>query len=163
MLCKQFGWSRVAIISTTDSFGSGLLSSFQLYASNNGIEILASVSFPTLGGPTSNLLGLLNIVKESGAWIIIVEVIDADLTGVLAAAAALDMIGPPYVWVGNSAIPDNVPFGGISTQIGVDHSAPWFQTFANQLLALPASEAVHLQLTPTDVYSALTYGMVGMV
>jgi hypothetical protein len=54
-LCVKFGWSRIAIIATTDVYASGLATTFGLIAPSYGIDIIVTSLFdPGVGSVAPN-------------------------------------------------------------------------------------------------------------
>ncbi|KAJ3156228.1 hypothetical protein HDU86_003992 [Geranomyces michiganensis] len=96
-LVKGFGWQKIAITSSSDSYGEGLLTSAQRYASEFGITVLTSQSFSP---GNTDFTSIIDRIVESEATIILHLGFADDLTLILEAATARGLAATgAYQWI----------------------------------------------------------------
>lgn len=79
-LCLHFGWTQVAIVSSTDSYGSGLAQTIETSAVQSGVTVLANIAVDL---SQSQIDSGLQAIKSSGALILIVVSELADVPAIL--------------------------------------------------------------------------------
>ncbi|KAJ3144454.1 Gamma-aminobutyric acid type B receptor subunit 1 [Geranomyces variabilis] len=96
-LVAGFGWQKIAITSSSDSYGSGLLTSALSYASDYGITVLTSQTFSQ---GTTDFRSIIDRIVESQATIILHLGFARDLGMILEAAYNRGLAATgAYQWV----------------------------------------------------------------
>ena len=97
-IADEMGWGQVATLASSDDYGAGGIGNFETAAGDLGIDILASEKFTQ--GATDIKTQLQNI-KDSGAKIIVLNVIVGDAITVFSQAGDLALTSENgYHWVG---------------------------------------------------------------
>lgn len=86
-LCVHFGWTRVAIISSTDDYGSGLAQTISTTAVQSGVTILANIAIDIT---QSEMDSGMQAIKDSGALILIVVTETTSLPAILSSMQNTD-------------------------------------------------------------------------
>eukprot|EP00455_Lapot_gusevi_P044158 TRINITY_DN5471_c0_g1_i9.p1 TRINITY_DN5471_c0_g1~~TRINITY_DN5471_c0_g1_i9.p1 ORF type:complete len:684 (+),score=100.02 TRINITY_DN5471_c0_g1_i9:321-2372(+) len=167
-LCVGMGWKRVALVFTTDSYSSKLAEVFVATASTLDMKILATTSF---NPGVTDIASQVAIIKSSGATIIVLPMLAADVETVMGVAKTLGMVGPPYVYVGcdgwSSFSTTALPLieGSIQTNPFVPPNAPrfaadWAAMYAtNPMLLANVSVPTSSSVRAFDAVSIIAQGL----
>lgn len=96
-LVKYYGWKRVAIIYSDESYGQGLLDSFSLAAKTLDIEIAAKKSFYKWAN--ASFTGILKDIKDLDLRVILYFANYKDLLILMKTAIDMEMKTADYAWV----------------------------------------------------------------
>ena len=96
-IVKDFGFTEVATIATSDDYGQGGISVFEEEARNLGIKILSSQKFEQNAADVKIQLGA---IKDSQAHVIVINAIVQDAITVFSQAPDVGLTGADYVWIG---------------------------------------------------------------
>jgi ABC-type branched-subunit amino acid transport system substrate-binding protein len=111
------GWSKVAIIYTTESYGQGLATFFTNTARANNVTILSSQPvYP--GSNDAKLLNTAENLKDSGARIFIYFGYPEEYVGLIANAKNVGIYGVGYNWIGGDAM-SNLLYGNYNRTLYV--------------------------------------------
>lgn len=99
-LLRHFKWEAVAVISTSDAYGSGASNVLNNLAPTYNISVLRSTQIPVNSNPAA-IVPNIRSLKESGAKIIVIAAVFADARTILRAAYDEGMLGPQtgYTWI----------------------------------------------------------------
>eukprot|EP00961_Rhodomonas_salina_P152593 2053803-Rhodomonas_salina.1 len=107
MVCKEFGWTRIAILFIDDSYGQGYAQSVENFAAAQGVDVLVSPSF-TSSQPGS-IDNAMQGVSESGARVIFCIAFAQDMEAIAVSATEQGLVGQGYVWLTGDAVdPESV-------------------------------------------------------
>jgi len=136
---KYFGWDRIAIIATSDSYGSSALANFQSIANTHPfkINVLSLVTFPSGSRDSATFDSYLQNMKDSGAFILVAIMTNQDFAPVIAAAQRKGMTGGLYQWVGSVGVTSLLPVGSIGLNIFTDRTTTEFNDFETRYKASP--------------------------
>ncbi len=112
-ILKEFGFTQVATLATSDDYGLGGITVFEEEAKNVGIEVLSAQRFAQ---GASEIKTQLQAIKDSGAHVIVVNTIVADTVTVFSQADDVGLVGEEYVWFGSDGAAQDVVFEN-STEI----------------------------------------------
>ena len=93
VLLTHYGWKEAAIVSTTDTYGTGGRTSFMQAATHLGVDVLSA---PAIAAGTVDAVVVSEAVEEcrgSGARVIVLHMLSRDAQKVLLAAHELGMYG----------------------------------------------------------------------
>ncbi len=97
-IVKEFGWKQVATLATSDDYGAGGIGVFESSAKDLGINVVASEKFTQ---SATDIKTQLQNIKDSGAKVIVLNVIVGDAITVFSQASDLGLTSANgYVWVG---------------------------------------------------------------
>ena len=97
-IVKYFGWKEVATLATSDDYGQGGIKIFEDEAKKQGITVLTSQKF---AGEATDIKSQLLAIKDSGAHVIVLNVIVQDAVTVFSQAADAGITGEGWVWIGS--------------------------------------------------------------
>eukprot|EP00961_Rhodomonas_salina_P221045 2988344-Rhodomonas_salina.1 len=104
MVCKEFGWTRIAIMFIDDSYGQGYARSVQNFGAGQGVDILVAASFSS--GEQASIDTAVHVVQQSGARIIFCITFAQDMEAIARSAAEDGIVGRGYVWMTGDGIKD---------------------------------------------------------
>eukprot|EP00455_Lapot_gusevi_P014942 TRINITY_DN1752_c0_g2_i4.p1 TRINITY_DN1752_c0_g2~~TRINITY_DN1752_c0_g2_i4.p1 ORF type:complete len:672 (+),score=72.54 TRINITY_DN1752_c0_g2_i4:301-2316(+) len=171
-LCANLGWRNVAVLYTTDSYSSKLAEVFFDTAKQLKLSVLSSQSFEP---GAQDVRTQLSVIQASGANIILLLLLAQDARTVFLYAKTMDMIGPPYLYIGvdgwfeatNSLLQPDVASlvsGSIATLPFIDDQSPSYQKFLTDWQAAYARSASQmLGLKEPDFWAALQYDTVNVL
>ncbi|ORZ35749.1 periplasmic binding protein-like I [Catenaria anguillulae PL171] len=100
---RNMGWSTVATIACTDSYGTSISTAFFSYVPDFNITIGMKQFFEP---ETRDVRFQLRAIKESGLRVIMLFGLAFEAQTVLPQALELGMVGPDYVWIGGEGMLD---------------------------------------------------------
>ncbi len=107
-IVNEFGWDTVATLSTSDDYGQGGIDVFKTAAADNGITIATAQEFAQ---GASDVKTQLQTIIDSGAKIIVLNMIVADAVTVFSQAAAVGITPEDgFAWVGSDGPTQTVVF-----------------------------------------------------
>ncbi|KAJ3364460.1 hypothetical protein GGF31_009019 [Allomyces arbusculus] len=99
-------WQSAAVIFSSDSYGTGVMTTFSEAASKiDGFKVTTMQSY-TPGGTPADYSVVLNSVLNSGTRVVVFMGMSSDFIVMLAEAKKLGMVGDQWVWIGSDAISD---------------------------------------------------------
>lgn len=111
-IIRQYGWKRIAILSTNDASPAQTADSLAIFCARSGINVLVSrrIILPSNLGIldkdepnlVANIREHLEVIKASEARIIVASVVSVAMHAVLRVAYNMSMLGPPYQWIGTA-------------------------------------------------------------
>ncbi|MCE7735028.1 MAG: ABC transporter substrate-binding protein, partial [Candidatus Heimdallarchaeota archaeon] len=109
-IVNEMGWDTVSTLSTNDDYGQGGMDVFKAAAADLGIEVLSPQEF-TPG--ESDVKVKLQAIVDSGAKVIVINMIVADAVTVFSQAASVGITADNgYVWVGTDGPTQSQVFEG---------------------------------------------------
>ncbi|KAI9144082.1 periplasmic binding protein-like I [Paraphysoderma sedebokerense] len=106
-LVKYFNWTKVAILNSVDSFGTGLANTISERTKDTNVSVLVQQSFWDRG-EQSDLSTPLKNIKDSNARVIILAAVAAPQMSIMRQALRLNMLGnPDYTWITVNNITDD--------------------------------------------------------
>ncbi|XXQ40037.1 G-protein coupled receptors family 3 profile domain-containing protein [Plasmodiophora brassicae] len=130
---KYFGWHRICIISTSDTYGTGLTNALVARALSNNITIAAVVSFDPQASPVEQLQRIM----DTQVRIIVAPLLNSPADTVFQAAATMGLTEPQYVWFGTDGLnvanlPASYPRGLLMSLMYLDVTNPMLGTWATE-------------------------------
>ncbi|KAI9099823.1 periplasmic binding protein-like I [Phlyctochytrium arcticum] len=102
---KQMGWKRVAVLKTTDAFGTAVAEAVLARCAHNSVTVILNQGFYQTGERDSITLNLaLTNLANVGAQIVIVCANPYNTADIYYAAYDAGLVGREYVWLGASGI-----------------------------------------------------------
>ncbi|CEO95958.1 unnamed protein product (mitochondrion) [Plasmodiophora brassicae] len=107
-LVSHFGWKKVVVIATSDSYGTGLATQFATEAKQRNIEVVLSLQYQSSLGPSTQL----DSIVQSGIRVIVQFTSGDDSDALATIAKKKGLYAPQYVWIGSDGVtPANPPEG----------------------------------------------------
>ncbi|KAJ3165164.1 hypothetical protein HK101_000292 [Irineochytrium annulatum] len=100
-LVQKYGWSKIALMTVSSSYGFGIASSILAYASATNITVLRNEAFNP--GDRDYALQVSSIV-ESDARVIVIIGYDSDVISILREARRQGLVSPDHVYIGTDAV-----------------------------------------------------------
>lgn len=98
-LVRRYGWRRVGVITTSDSYAAGLAESFTIAARADGVDVSPIISLPTSSNRTTVRQALLRL-RRAGTAINLMSAFPDDADIFFAEAEAVGMTGAGWTWLG---------------------------------------------------------------
>eukprot|EP01137_Pigoraptor_chileana_P030927 Opistho-2@1502 len=96
-LVNEFHWDTVALLTSDDEYASSLGQDFALAAQKLNITVVATQQFARFAVDISAQIGA---IRSSGARIILLSCLEADVLNVFTTASRMGVTGPGYTWLG---------------------------------------------------------------
>lgn len=163
-VCKEFGWTRIALIYIDDSYGQGYAQSVQNFAAEQDVDVLVSQSFST--GRKDSINNAIQGVNQSGARIIFCITFAQDIEAIAVAATTMGIVGKGYVWMSGDSIlnpaglmessPDPASLHSFLSGFLTIHTKPMFGEKGQVFDAVWQYEKKRIDLAPLNA-AAQTY------
>ncbi|XP_066275121.1 uncharacterized protein [Branchiostoma lanceolatum] len=112
-LVEHFGWDHVSIFISNDDYGTHGLVEFQLIAGQKGWRVHTMQSFdPTENPADIDVTPQLQVIKNTGARIIVLHCLASYAQQILDRASLLGMTGAGWAWVVSDGITGLNALGG---------------------------------------------------
>ncbi|XP_035671962.1 glutamate receptor 3.6-like [Branchiostoma floridae] len=112
-LVEHFGWDHVSIFVSNDDYGTHGLVEFQLIAGRKGWRVHTMQSFDPTEDPTDIAVTTqLQVIKNTGARIIVLHCLAGYAQQILYEASSLGMTGAGWAWVVSDGITGLDALGG---------------------------------------------------
>jgi len=99
-LVEHYKWRKIAILYSTQDYGSSIAQIVINAAAARNIEIL---TISTFYEGSTDLSSQMQTIKTSGARVTIVCCTNSDMVAVMRSASQANLIGENYVWIGSDA------------------------------------------------------------
>jgi len=165
-LSRRWGWTRMGILFTSNTYASGLAAGFRDNFEKLGGTILISQSFSP--SDTANISSQIEKLRDSGAIIFYLAMYFEDFLFAKDELERQGMLGPPYVYFATDSVTfffDDPKMDGLIALVpGSNSSAPAYQEMLSQWQLYQSLEAGTtwgaLDVSKVDSYSPYGYDTV---
>lgn len=125
-LCRYFGWSKIGLIASTDSYGAGLSQTIAAEAALAGISLLGSVA---VQGSDTNLTLVqgMTSLKQAGTRIVVIVAQTVNINAIVG-AMALAEFSPAAVVTSDAILSVGIDYLATSTNLPASAFNGWIGT-----------------------------------